>query len=90
VLTDQTPESALPDPTADHGTRELVRVGVQSLPPKQRAAVVLRYYEDLDDDAIANALNCSPATVRSQISRALTSLRGHIDLTEAHSHGGAA
>ena len=42
---------------------------------RQRAALVLRYYCDLDDAAIADALGCSEATVRSQISRALTHLR---------------
>ena len=45
------------------------------LPPKQRAAVALRYVVDLDDDAIADALGCTPSTVRSQIARALESLR---------------
>jgi len=48
---------------------------LDALPPKQRAAVALRYVADLDDQAIAHALACSPATVRSQISRALESLR---------------
>ncbi|WP_229071171.1 SigE family RNA polymerase sigma factor [Actinoplanes sp. DH11] len=42
---------------------------------KQRAVLVLRYYEQLDDNAIADLLNCSPATVRSQASKALRTLR---------------
>ena len=42
---------------------------------KQRAVLVLRYYEQLDDSAIADLLGCSPATVRSQASRALKTLR---------------
>jgi RNA polymerase sigma-70 factor (sigma-E family) len=42
---------------------------------KQRAVLVLRYYEQLDDDSIADLLDCSPATVRSHASRALKSLR---------------
>lgn len=45
------------------------------LPPKQRAAVVLRYYEDLDIATIAEILECSTVTVRTQIMRALTTLR---------------
>jgi RNA polymerase sigma factor (sigma-70 family) len=45
------------------------------LPPRQRAAVVLRYYEDLPDTEIAEILGCAVGTVRSQISRALESLR---------------
>jgi RNA polymerase sigma-70 factor (sigma-E family) len=42
---------------------------------KQRAVLVLRYYEQLDDDAIADLLGCAPATVRSQASKALKTLR---------------
>lgn len=45
------------------------------LAPRQRAAVVLRYFCDLDDAAIADLLSCSRATVRSQVSRALAQLR---------------
>ena len=48
---------------------------VAQLPPKQRAAVVLRFYEDLDDAAIAEILQCSPVTVRTQTMRALATLR---------------
>ena len=42
---------------------------------KQRAVLVLRYYEEYDDDAIALLLDCSPATVRSNASKALKTLR---------------
>lgn len=42
---------------------------------KQRAVLVLRYYEQLDDEAIADLIGCSPATVRSHASRALKTLR---------------
>ncbi len=49
------------------------------LPRRQRAAVVLRYYAGLPDAAIAAELGCRVTTVRSQISRALATLR--IDLT---------
>lgn len=45
------------------------------LPPQQRAAVVLRFYEDLDYDEIARVLDCRPATARSHIHRALIALR---------------
>jgi RNA polymerase sigma-70 factor (sigma-E family) len=46
-----------------------------TLGPKQRAVLVLRYYEQLDDEAIADILNCSASTVRSQASKALKTLR---------------
>jgi len=42
---------------------------------KQRAVLVLRYYEQMEDEAIADLLGCSQATVRSQASKALKTLR---------------
>jgi RNA polymerase sigma-70 factor (sigma-E family) len=48
---------------------------VLTLPKRQRAAVVLRYYEDLDDVMIAEILDCSPVTVRTHVMRALAALR---------------
>jgi RNA polymerase sigma factor (sigma-70 family) len=45
------------------------------LPSRQRACVVLRYVEELDVRETAAALRCSEGTVKSQTSRALTSLR---------------
>lgn len=45
------------------------------LPERQRAAVVLRYVAGLDDEGIADALGCRRATVRSLVSRGLTTLR---------------
>lgn len=48
---------------------------VLNLPARQRAVVALRYYEDLDDAAIAEILECSQATVRTHVMRALASLR---------------
>lgn len=87
-LTDHTPEVAVSDTTAAQATADLLRDGVRSLPPRQRAAIVFRYYEDLDDAAIADALGCSVATVRSQISRALASLRSRCDLVDLITSGG--
>lgn len=46
-----------------------------TLPPVQRAAVVLRFYDDLDYPAIAVILGCAEATARSHVHRALTRLR---------------
>lgn len=49
-----------------------------TLPPQQRAVLVLKYYADLDDRAIARTLGCGVANVRSQASRALARLRGEL------------
>lgn len=47
---------------------------VRALPPRQRAAVVLRYYEDLPEAEIAALLGCSTGTVKSQLAKARASL----------------
>jgi RNA polymerase sigma-70 factor (sigma-E family) len=48
---------------------------LQLLPPRQRAAVVLRYWEDLSEAEAATAMNCSVGTVKSATSRGLSRLR---------------
>ncbi|MFI5916223.1 SigE family RNA polymerase sigma factor [Dactylosporangium sp. NPDC051541] len=48
---------------------------IRDLPDQQRAVVVLRYYEDLDDPTIARILDCSAVTVRTHAMRALHRLR---------------
>ncbi|HEU4422309.1 MAG TPA: SigE family RNA polymerase sigma factor [Pilimelia sp.] len=50
---------------------------IAKLPHRQRAVLVLRYYEDLDDATIAETLDCSAATVRTHAMRALNMLRRH-------------
>jgi RNA polymerase sigma-70 factor (sigma-E family) len=46
-----------------------------TLPRQQRAVLVLRFYEGLSDQEIADVLGCRPGTVRSNASRALAALR---------------
>jgi RNA polymerase sigma-70 factor (sigma-E family) len=58
--------------------RDAVWRVVAALPGKQRAVVVLSYYEDLDDATIAEILECSTVTVRTQKMRALATLRRRI------------
>ncbi|MDO9495007.1 MAG: sigma-70 family RNA polymerase sigma factor, partial [Nocardioides sp.] len=48
---------------------------VAALPPRQRAVIVLRYYEDLSERQIADTLGCRPGTVKSQAAAALSTLR---------------
>lgn len=52
---------------------------LQVLPMRQRAAIVLRFYEDLPDERIAELLGCRPATVRTAIHRGLARLRKEME-----------
>ena len=55
--------------------RDLLLRALASVPQRQRAVLVLRYWEDLSDAEIALTLNCEVGTVRSQASRGLAKLR---------------
>lgn len=54
---------------------ESLWTAIQALPPRQRAVVVLRYYEDLSERQIADVLAIAPGTVKSLGSAAMTKLR---------------
>lgn len=60
-----------------------------ALPRRQRAVLVLRYYEDLSDEEIARTLGISRGTVRSQAARALGKLRAEWRPAAASTAGGA-
>ena len=49
------------------------------LPKRQRAAIVLRFYEDLSDVQTAEILRCSAGTVRSLVSRGMKTLRSKLE-----------
>lgn len=57
-----------------------------TLPRQQRSALVLRYYEDLDDDEIAELLSCRVATVRSHVHRGISAIRKAMDAMESGEH----
>jgi RNA polymerase sigma-70 factor (sigma-E family) len=63
------------DPTDLISERAAMWALIGELPMRQRSVVVLRYYEDLDDSAIAGILGCSISTVATHASRALEHLR---------------
>lgn len=67
--------TAVPDPGDAETDRAALLHDLARLPARQRAAIVLRYYADLDDDEIAATLGCRAGTVRSYISRGLATLR---------------
>jgi RNA polymerase sigma-70 factor (sigma-E family) len=76
---------AVADPTIAVDQRAALLAGIARLPRKQRAAVVLRYYEGCADTEIAEVLGCSTGTVRSHLSRAVATLRAMAE-TEQEAH----
>lgn len=81
VLLRGEPDDQLAVP-ADHAEtsadRDQVWSWLAGLPRRQRAVLVLRYYEDLPDAEIADVLGCAVGTVRASISRALSTLRARL------------
>lgn len=61
----------------DHGDTDAMWRVLKTLPERQRAVLVLRYYVDLPDPEIARVLGASPGTVRSLAARAFAVLREH-------------
>jgi RNA polymerase sigma-70 factor (sigma-E family) len=66
----------------DSETRQVVWAALSKLPPRQRAVIVLRYYEDLSEADIAAVLGCSKGTVKSQAAKAMVHLRGMTGLRD--------
>ncbi|PZG41991.1 SigE family RNA polymerase sigma factor [Spongiactinospora gelatinilytica] len=77
------PSEELPEPpAAPHAGHEhayeLLEQALDRLPERMRAAVVLRYYEDMTEPEIAKTLGISVGTVKSTVSRAMAKLRGEL------------
>jgi RNA polymerase sigma-70 factor (sigma-E family) len=73
AVPDRAGREVRPDPHTDDLRRVLL-----ALPPRQRAVIVLRHYEDLPEREIARLLGCSIGTVKSQYARGMVKLRGLI------------
>ena len=75
VLTDEVPDSGHDGGLAGVADQAVLWRAVCELPPRMRATLVLRYYEDLSEAETAAALDCSPGSVKSQTHHALKRLR---------------
>jgi RNA polymerase sigma-70 factor (sigma-E family) len=78
VTTDAVPDHQVVSDEHDHGRGAALWDFVQTLPRKQRAVIVLRYYEDLSEAEVAQILGISVGTVKSQASRALAAMRSRV------------
>jgi RNA polymerase sigma-70 factor (sigma-E family) len=70
------------DHAEEHGERDLLMAALNDLAPRQRAVIVLRFYEDLTEAQAADVLRCSVGTVKSQTAKALARLRRHGQIVE--------
>jgi RNA polymerase sigma-70 factor (sigma-E family) len=61
--------------TSDADLRHVLMEAMRDLPPRQRAVIVLRYWEDLSETQTAEVLGCAVGTVKSQASKAMAKLR---------------
>lgn len=75
VPSDDLPETLTADGFGGLGEREALWQAVGRLPARQRAVVVLRFYEDLPVAEVARLLGCNAGTVKSQTAKALAKLR---------------
>jgi len=86
VVVDRNAPKPAPDmPSAEQGAltlleRTAVVTALRSLPPRQREALVLRYYGDLSEAQIAYAMGISRGAVKSHTARAIASLRAVLEM----------
>ncbi len=78
--TDELPDQAIADHARESEMAEVVQRALDRLPGRMRAAVILRYFEDMTEPEIAQALGVSLGTVKSTVSRAVARLRVDAEL----------
>jgi len=72
-------QAAIPDPAESVDEREVLWTALGDLPDRQRACLVLRFYEDLSEREVASLLGCSVGSVKSHTHRGLKRLRKDIE-----------
>jgi RNA polymerase sigma-70 factor (sigma-E family) len=79
--TEQPPDTAVDPVTGQVDDRIALRLAMARLSPRQRAAVYLRYFEDLPERSVAELLGCSVGSVKQHVRRGLETLRQDIEFT---------
>jgi RNA polymerase sigma-70 factor (sigma-E family) len=72
---DVEPDAVEPDHAELHAERNALQAQIRRLPRRQQVVLALRFYADMSDAEIAEAMGCSPGTVRGYAARAISSLR---------------
>jgi RNA polymerase sigma-70 factor (sigma-E family) len=78
--TDELPDQAVADHATSSDLQETIRKAVDRLPQRMRAAIMLRYYDDMTEAEVAEVLGVSLGTVKSTVARAVAKLRIDADL----------
>src|SRR5215469_9162168 len=73
--TDEIPDQPAADPADERDMQDVMRRALERLPRQMRAAVVLRYYDDMTEPQVAEALGITVGTVKSTVARAVAKLR---------------
>jgi RNA polymerase sigma-70 factor (sigma-E family) len=81
------PDQVVADPAGNTDERLRLRAALLQVPPRQRAVLVLRYYEGLSVEETAAALRLAAGTVKSQSARGLDTLRRALGVTEIQTGG---
>jgi RNA polymerase sigma-70 factor (sigma-E family) len=82
MVGDGLPEPSVADRTGAIDERSVLVAALMELPPRQRAVVVLRYWDGLTESQAAAVLGCSVGNIKSQASRALAKLRTSAQLND--------
>jgi RNA polymerase sigma-70 factor (sigma-E family) len=78
LLPGAVPERPAAEPAGSPEDRAVLRAALSKVPRRQQAVLVLRFLHDLPVDEVAQILDCSAGTVKSQSSRGLAALRRHL------------
>jgi RNA polymerase sigma-70 factor (sigma-E family) len=81
------PDVGVPDRTGQVADADAVRRALASLPPRQRAVLVLRYLDDASEASTAAMLGCSVGTVKSQTAKGLAKLRELVGVEASETKG---